>query len=670
MAESLKERLCVKLNIRSGIESLERALLRHIEQTNVKSAAAYLVPSHARGITVGDGTAVYLPKNALLLLYTVEGVVDPTGDAQVFVLDRTTMELHRQHASHNKTIHYVALSGQGSIPAADLSLVSKDIPPKGDHVDVVAHANWDEVAPVLMTSFDASPSSAILPSSTQATQIITRSSSPLVDAIAAAEAADRGVANLDYDTAMTQCCAWLAETIEIIEAQFSTSEAAASSTLEIIEAFLQRNSSLHMARAYIATDGSVFSRIEKALHSNNLSRQRWIQKRAALDCLAESTRLCATWISMLSSHALSLRIRNPAASQSLDGTNDTMTAISSALQIILASFPGQSLTESDQFAHYVQQRLIPRITLDLVAQVEKLLSLGTIFDVGAASIPVMPLCVTEGIQSHFITSSWALRRWLYAWHQVCATIHNVYPARLTETATVGSEAARYASQRCERLQDLLHKVNRASLGIMNTEMAVLYKTIHVAANAFPLLRASDASNWDTFEALFNKTLALKYTQVEPEVYAQPQFGTTDSSPIAPFSPMLSQLSVNLTQTQTTLHNHSRSMVNASMASIGNNSALVEEREVLASRVTIMAQELAEARQLIASLQGQVQRSNAALASAQELNVFMMAEIRKAKLNPEEGKAASGRADLVKRLAQEEHSRRANGRQIEDEELDN
>ena len=688
---SVKERICVKLNVRSGTDALDAALVEHLDHSNVRSAAAYLVEGHHASIasppsptspaSAGSGSSstsaapvVYLPKNEMLIVYSVDGVSEASGDVKVFVLDRTTMERHRQHAAAKRPIHYVVLHGQGGIPPADLSKVSAEIPFPGDHTDVLAGADWAARAPARLITLDANPNAAVMPASSTAAQLITRSSHSLSEAIAASEAAERGVANIDYEAAMTHCCAWLSETIDLVEQQFSVSEAAADSTLAIVEAFLQRNTALQKAKEFIGTDLNVFTRIERALHSSSAARQRWAQRKAGLDCLAESTRLCATWLALLANHAMSLKIRNPATNQSLDGTNATMSAVADALLVILATFPGQNLTESDQFTHYCHQRVVPRLTADLVGHAEKLLDLPQAFSVGVDPIPVLPPCVTEGVQSHFIAASWALRSWRHAWAQCVAILDHCHPTRLSEPAAGSAEAAAYASKRCEDLRDMMRLVNRASLGIMSTEVAVLYTLMRRAALAFGPLRAAEHLNWERFAAAFNKTLALKLQTVEDVPYDAPADDAAHD-PVAPFAPLLSQTatSLNLTQTQTSLHNYTqRSLVNASMLTNASASAVMEEREVLSSRVTVMTQELAEARLLIAGLQGQLQRANASLAAAQELNVFMMAELRKAQLG-DAGRdvpaPVGSREALIARLAAEEHARLEHGRQIEDEELD-
>eukprot|EP00658_Telonema_sp_P-2_P030036 TRINITY_DN22754_c0_g1_i3.p1 TRINITY_DN22754_c0_g1~~TRINITY_DN22754_c0_g1_i3.p1 ORF type:complete len:201 (+),score=69.73 TRINITY_DN22754_c0_g1_i3:143-745(+) len=175
---------------------------------------------------------------------------------------------------------------------------------------------------------------------------------------------------------------------------------------------------------------------------------------------------------------------------------------------------------------------------------------------------------------------------------------------------------------------------------------------------------------------FDKTLALKYTDVVEVVYEniEEEQDVPAYDPHGMAASRMSNSSMMMNNTTSMVHNGSG--VNDSgmsqlspIRSVTNNgtsgaTALRVENEVLSSRVTIISSELGECRELIEELRLQLSRTTESLRASQQLNAYLLAGAKNTEdANASEVKKSEAastpapsktRERLIARLAAEEH----------------
>ena len=633
-SQVLKERIAVQLSLRGSLSLLEDAIVFHASNVNHKSAVRLLV---------GDHDAVPMGASDVMLFYTVEGLLTSSGDHEIFILDRCTMEQARLHATMQRPLTF--------------ALVTAFEPGVNDQL----------ASPIRVTQFEIRPVNAFINGRTSA-NIVTRPSEGYSSAKSVVEAVERGSATADVEGALTALSGWVAETLDIVNGTCIKEVKEGANVFAVVDAFLRRHTTLSIAADCVANASGPFVRLEELVPKGSVAAQQWSQRRAALVVRRDEALLEAQYMSLLSRIAMGLKLQNTAATQTMEGVDAKIRELHKAFLVIALGYPGHNVASSERFVHFTERRIVGQVSADVVAHSEKLLALHVVFlPQGDAFAPKKPQCTNEGVVGRFAVAAESLRLWKALWEHTVSVLENSFETRLTKHSQDVIVAVEYAANRCDDITAILARVERTTYGILTPEVVCLFKTLHKAANAFPFLDAAHSRNWATFTDAFNKTLALKYTDVIDVEYETVE-EATDVPIYDPHGLATSRLNATRSDLNTTNDLSQLSPIRGTNVSVAATSssgatALRVENEVLSSRVTILSSELGECRELIEELRLQLARTTDSLRASQQLNAFLLAEGKgsgaeipaggpvAAPSNPAPSKT---RERLIARLAAEEH----------------
>lgn len=684
----LKRRQRIAVSLCS--KQTERAVDICIEDVASKNASHPLLrifaagPLFNGGIDPNDLSSVQLGESELVILYVVDGVCEGNDD-RIFCFDGANPKLFELHARLGRTMRYLLLF---STQTADED---------GDRL--------------CMQSVDVVPSLAFFKTKA-AVKIASRQSVSLERAKAIIDSAERGAIGADVETALSDCCAWLLESQQLVASQFRRHlvDAADGNAMGIVEALLKRYSSLRHVADFVAGPESPFSQLANGLvHSSSPAHQRWQQRRAHLDLLLESYRAEAVWASALAPLLMTLKFHDAHRQQTVEPLVQLTQQLMLTLALVCATCPVTHAVDDTgagatlpSLHSLITGNVIPSIAFSFVRNCENLLQLTTCFSVAAVADAaeqqgyIMPLCTRDAFMAKFSNAAEALRGLVAAYDRTSTMLEKCFPnmpglrrklAGLSPNATeaeasaarrIAVATASYAADRCNDIEGLVKRIDKVGYGMMTPQVACLFATVHKAANSFPLLRAAEHKNWQLFMHSFDKSATLKYTEVEPVEYATPQplvvgdgFASLEDSVLGDGS----TIDATVVNSSTVLHNNDLSMisvhmqsttrantaVDASLLGLSSGAAateiavLREERAILGSRVTILTEEVVECRRLLTAVQRQLDESNQRLASAEELNVVLMAEMRDLYMRLAAVELPAGDSDrdrLVKALAED------------------
>ena len=600
--ESVLRQIAVQLCSKQCVQSVDDALTAH-SSINGASSALRMFRGDKQLFTTD-----------CCVLYSVEGVHSDIG-SKIFVLDDTTAATHRVHAAMRRTIRYAVIV---AAPFVDNDGVTSS-----------------EIVPQLHTVVDCCPQAAVMSHYKQGMSILTRPSALMSEASDILASIERGTCGCDVEGALSNCCLWLVESMQLIERDFRRALQNSSSGLSIVEAFQKRYTTTLGAMEMLTAPNSVPRRLEAFGNGEGQGFQRWSQRMSQLLLLTEQRRVEATWLAMLAHPLLTMHLAQPRTSQSLQPLLDLVPKICVLLCLVNLSNPSDASADklllcdgetSEGLAYVVAHRLAPQISRDLVSKARDLICFETLFSVEA--VPdrneiqghVMPLCTRPAVQARLHNSIELVTLFASTFRNSAASFESSFPltadsprVAISEESDVATAGAIYAANRCTNILGMIAQADAAGCGLMSAEVRCLFQTLHRGATSFSLLDVNEYKNWQLFADTYEKTLVLKYTKEEPVKYVA-QLIQTPAVPARSVAPPTFTSAAAPAET-----------------SSNNNRVADEERAILSSRVTVLTQELSECRQLLAAMTKQLAQSQQGLREAQELNVVLLLEMQRSNI---------------------------------------
>ena len=514
---------------------------------------------------------------------------------------------------------------------------------------------------------------------------------PLVHASDILDALERGQRG-DAEAALGDSCAWVHETLELAENDFARTIASVSGDVNacavaVCDALQRRSSTVHTLNEYVK-GCDLFSRLQALTSTDSAAWHRWNQRKARLQHYCQAYSLQAAWCGMVSRQLLTLKLTDPSKSQSLDSLEELMPAIAQAACILLLTIPRSADPSSTKAASNLSanlsltqtttdpaaaapnlwlllQEVMLRVSFDLVRKCELLLNFKMKMDPNASLAPTedsrdatqatekLPLCAHEAYRQQLVAAQHILLKWRELYLRMMVALNAPANAfQLCDVAGNPNVVAQdkciapvlYAAGRCADVAEMLSNVSSIGRGLMTPEVRCLFGTMHRAATKFSILSSAEFKNWQRFYEAFQKAVTLKYHEVEDVLY---------EPPCASLPPEMSGINVSVTDISLRVESTARSATalsvcrGASPSSIANTTvipianvaelpdgmtvqSLLEERAILASRVAMMSEELSECRELVSTLQSQLEHAQTALDAASEMNIVLLSELRESR----------------------------------------
>lgn len=637
----LKQRIAVHLTSKQGTTSVDRLLERH-SLRNKDSSLFHVFPfptplTAQRSVEELESVQLkLLSGTTLVVLYSVEGILDDaTGDSLLFVLDRSTREDFQLHVNLERPMTFLILT----------------VKRKSDGNEWASDEPFTSLADAVEElRIDCHPSAALMSTYREGMSILTRSSAALAHAEAIVDALDRGSGGVDPETALTDCCVWIQETLALVDEAFGRLLQNCDTGIQVIEAYMKRYTATKGLQGILLNPNGVFKKLEQRyIHVDGQSALQYRQRVTEVMLLVSEQRLEAMWASVvLSKVCLGLKLQNPTQQQSLDGINALIPALCKLVTVAFVCCSSSDTSGSNSSSagtiptskqlpllRALRQKLLPIVAANVVHKCSELLSLTTMFSVEAVPDAsdqqgyLMPLCCRPAVAGKLNRVAECLSSFA-RWFHICgrALEENfpppMYPTfRTTSSSDPSSEVSEdvvtsilhYAAMRCNNILAMISSIDEIGCGMMTREVRCLFDTMHMAAKAFPLLDGLHHKNWQLFYDTFHKTKTLRYVLVEPVVY-QPLASLRDAASEG----VLKQ-------------GAAKSAALPPFADDGD-----EEKTILRNRVTVLTDELRDVRAVLARMMQQYKQSQDGLQQAQEVNLVLMAEIRRLML--QSGNASS------------------------------
>lgn len=544
-----------------------------------------------------------------------------------------------------------------------------------------------------------------------AERVASRSSRFWDQATATLAAHENGEPGADILVAVTALCAWIVESLEFVDddgeadlsvviremndvATVGSSRAAPTYhpgfSVRMVELLQKRASAMRALTQVVDDPKGLVQRVctrandacgTSASHTSNQKLPapqdsstvllQWTQRRLALQAAAEQSWYQAAVVSPMIPQLLTIKFCHPKQRQSLEPLLDgrvldrlgalLVTAVNllnaaraSSTDINMSSSPTSSLSSSSSCCRlsqigsgWFQQLLLPAIGLDLIANVEALLRIGSdaftvssaasdaavsegivaevVLGDGSPPIATLPLWQAQRRQSVDVLLSWdrvARRADAVAWQHHSASHGGggdapsvrLLPSATTMTEAQGPLPLTYVAYAVMVLEDVAVKLDavfQLHHGLLTREAVCLYRTLEHAALSFPLLMSARSASLQVLRDVWDRTLQLKYTVVDDAVM-YPAASTCDGGrPIATERVRAEQKDRHRAQITNGDH-HLGSHPPDHRDRVGGGHSWDEERSVLMTRVAILSAELQDCRRLLGHQEQDLLRARAAL----------------------------------------------------------
>lgn len=610
-------------------EAAVRAAIEAIADRNAETPAKRLLP----------GT---LEADEVVVLFTSESIA---ASKLVTVLEDATRPDHDAQVTAGHAVRY-AVCYRTYNPPADVN----------EHAVEVHAASQTGFAPpatpgravtatmgaIGVTTIDVEPSALTL-SNRRSAEIVTRTSPLLEDAKATAGLLDRGVASADVDGALTKLCSWLYETGDLVDQQWDAAVAAvyaslresatvaappasADTALAAAEAVLRRYTTLQLALNVALDERGPFQQLIAAADGASTGRAALQQRVAALKLTANGARRDAWALVPAVQHLVTVKLHDSVRLQSVN----SLAAHSVEQLGIALLFAGLVAPRSSDSARvtsgFLERTLQPAIAGDFVTQVDRMLDVRALMqckdpeDIAAtddvvpkADSELAPPIVAEVKRGQIHEARLLLARWCGAVDRALSVTRRPEHAlqlsavRLVQPGSTAPPyaAAAYAEARLADLLALADRVLAEGCGLLPPTCVCLFNTVAFGLRAFAALRVHTFRNWAKLCDTFERTVVLKYTEVDTgREYAEPIADVVAPAPTAVGTPGAPQRSDADTD---------------------------DEKALLRGRVVTLTTELNECRRLLTQCEERATVAERSAAAAAAENATLREELRQLRL---------------------------------------